>query len=99
MRTDSRASTLRSPKRSAEARWPATFTGWWIPLNRSSPSQQSWLIRWTSSRRRLAWKPTSRRAGRFFSRLPMAKSLALLIVVSVRRARFSLWYCLTRVLL
>jgi hypothetical protein len=32
----------------------------------SSPIAQSWLIRWTSRRRRLASKPILRRAGRFF---------------------------------
>src|SRR5437867_5214427 len=32
---------------------------------------QSWLTFWTSSRRRLTWKPTSRRADRLGSRLPM----------------------------
>ncbi len=40
----------------------------------SSPRQASWLIRWTRRRRRLAWKPTFRRAERFFSRLPTLKS-------------------------
>ena len=46
----------------------------------------SWLIRWTSRRRRLAEKPTSRSAGRLCSRLPMPKSRVSLMVVSVRRA-------------
>ncbi len=36
----------------------------------------------------------ARNAGRFFSPLPMAKSRLLLILVSVRRARPSLRYCL-----
>ena len=38
-------------------------------------------------------------AGRFFSRLPMPKSRVLLMVVSVRSAQPSLWYCLMRALL
>ena len=32
----------------------------------------------------MAWKPTSRKAGRFFSRLPIAKSLESLIVPTLR---------------
>jgi len=47
-------------------------------------------IFWTSRRRRLAWKPICRRAGRFFSSLPIPKSRVLLMVVSVRSARPSL---------
>ena len=54
---------------------------------------------WTSSKRRLAWKPMLRSAGRLLSRLPIAKSRVLLMVVSVRKARPSLWYCLMRELL
>ena len=54
------------------------------------------LIRWTSRRRRLAVKPISRSAGRLCSRLPMPKSRVSLMVVSVRSARPSLWYCLIR---
>src|SRR2546428_14101416 len=52
----------------------------WKP---TSPIEQSWLIRWTSSRRRLALKPTSRSAGRLCSRLPILKSRVSLTVVSV----------------
>ena len=37
-----------------------------------------------------------RSAGRLRSRLPMPKSRVLLMVVSVRSARPSLWYCLMR---
>ena len=51
-----------------------TVTGSWTPRNTSSPRKLSWLILWTSNRRRLAWKPTSRNAGRLCSRLPMPKS-------------------------
>ncbi len=58
-----------------------------------------WLSRWTPSRRLLAEKPTSRSAGRLVSRLPISKSQVSLIVVSVRSARPSLWYCLILVCL
>ena len=54
----------------------------------------SWLSRSRRSRRRVAEKPTSRRAGRLVSRLPIWKSRVSLMVVSVRSARPSLWYCL-----
>ena len=47
----------------------------------------------------MAEKPTSRRAGRLHSRLPIQKSRVSLMVVSVRRALPSLWYCLIRVCL
>src|SRR4051794_8708602 len=60
----------------------------------SAPRAGSWLSRWTPSRHRLADKPISRRAGRLVSRLPIPKSRVSLIVVSVRSARPSLWYCL-----
>ena len=40
----------------------------------SWPSAGSWLIFWTSRRRRAAVKPAARSAGRFCSRLPMPKS-------------------------
>jgi hypothetical protein len=43
-------------------------------------------MRWTSSRRRLAAKPTLRSSSRFSMRRPMAKSRVSLIVVSVRSA-------------
>jgi len=55
---------------------------------------QSALVRWTSSRRRLAEKPIPRSAGRLWSRLPTPKSRVSLMVVSVRRARPSLWFLL-----
>lgn len=54
-------------------------------------------MRWTARSRRLAEKPTSRRAGRLHGRLPMPKSRLSLMVVSVRSARASLWYCFTLV--
>jgi hypothetical protein len=63
------------------------------------PMVGSWLRRWTASSRRLAEKPICRRAGRLHSRLPMPKSRLSLMVVSVRRARSSLWYCLIFVFL
>src|SRR6266487_502393 len=44
-------------------------TGWLTVLNAAAPVIGSWLMRWTRSRRRLAVKPTSRRAGRLFSPL------------------------------
>ena len=47
-----------------------------------------------ASGRRLAVKPFCRSAGRLVSRLPIRKSQVSLMVVSVRRARPSLWYCL-----
>jgi hypothetical protein len=59
----------------------------------------SWLMRWTSSRRRLAVKPICRRAGKLVSRLDNLKSRVSLIVVSVRSARPCLWYCLILVFL
>ena len=48
---------------------------------------------------RLAVKPISRSAGRLVSRLPIEKSVVSLMVVSVRNALRSLWYCLIRVCL
>src|SRR5271163_1387582 len=54
---------------------------------------------WTSSSRRLAAKPILRSSGRFSMRRPMAKSRVSLMVVSVRSACPSLWYCLMRVFL
>ena len=74
----------------------AGWVTWWKTV---SPMIGSWLIVWASRRRRLAEKPTSRRAGRLHSRLPIQKSRVSLMVVSVRRARPSLWYCLIRVCL
>ena len=44
--------------------------------------------------RLLAVKPTSRSAARLVNRFPMVKSRVLLMVVSVRNARPSFWYCL-----
>ena len=77
--------------------------GLWVGLVRSvmavAPMVGSWLRRWTASSRRLAEKPTSRSAGRLHSRLPMPKSRLSLMVVSVRSALSSLWYCLTFVFL
>jgi len=84
------ARTNGSANRSALARCPATSVGSLIWRNASSPIEQSWLRRWTSRRRRLAWKPIFRKAGRLFSPLLMAKSRVLLTVVSVRRPRPSL---------
>ena len=52
----------------------------------SAPVIGSWLSDWTRSRRRLAWVPISRSAGRLVSRLPIPKSVVSLIVVSVRNA-------------
>jgi hypothetical protein len=51
-----------------------------------------------SHRRRLADSPTARRAFQFCAqtRRPMSKSLVLPMTVSVRNARSSLKYCLTR---
>ena len=54
----------------------------------ASPIVGSWSMRSASRRRRLAEKPTFRKAGRLHSRLPMPKSRLSLIVVSVRIARF-----------
>ena len=65
----------------------------------SVPVIGSWPSRWTCSRRRLAEKPISRSAGRLVSRLPIEKSVVSLMVVSVRNALPSLWYCLIRVCL
>src|SRR5580700_3807658 len=53
-------------------------------------------MRWTSSRRRLAAKPILRSSSRFSMRRPMAKWRVSLMVVSVRSACPSLWYCLMR---
>ena len=59
-----------------------------------APRMGLWLMRWAPSRRRLAVKPICRKAGRFVSRLDSPKSRASLMVVSVRIALPSLWYCL-----
>jgi hypothetical protein len=59
-----------------------------------APRMGLWLMVWTPSRRRLAVKPICRRAGRFVSRLDSPKSRVSLMVVSVRIALPSLWYCL-----
>src|SRR4051812_5693380 len=93
-RAPNSACTDASANRKPLARCPSTSTGSLTPRNASSPMAQSWLIRWTSRRRRLASKPTRRKAGKLSSRLPMPKSRVSLIVVSVRRARPSLWYLL-----
>jgi hypothetical protein len=69
----------------------------WVKL--AAPRIGSWLRRWTPSRRRLAVKPICRSAGRFVSRFDSRKSRVSLIVVSVRSALPSLWYCLTLVFL
>ena len=63
-------------------------------VNAFAPRVGSWLMRWTPGRCRLAVKPICRRAVRFVSRLDSPKSRVSLIVVSVRSARPSLWYCL-----
>ena len=63
-------------------------------MNAAAPRAGSWLMVWTPSRRRLAVKPICRRAGRLVSRLDSPKSLVSLMVVSVRIALPSLWYCL-----
>ena len=68
-------------------------------VNASAARIGLWLSRWTPSRRRLAEKPISRSAGRLVSRFPIPKSRVSLIVVSVRSARPSLWYCLILVCL
>jgi hypothetical protein len=60
----------------------------------AAPRIGSWLMRWAASSRRLAGKPICRRGGRFVSRLEIPKSRVSLIVVSVRSALPSLWYCL-----
>ena len=63
-------------------------------VNACAPRMGSWLMVWTPSRRRLAVKPICRSAGRLVSRLGSPKSWASLMVVSVRIALPSLWYCL-----
>ena len=68
-------------------------------VNAWAPRIGSWLRRWTPSRRRLAVKPICRRAGRLVSRFDSPKSRVSLIVVSVRSALPSLWYCLILVFL
>ena len=91
----SRAWARASAKRSPAVRVPSPVrTGSLTAANTSAPRAGSWLSRWTPSRRRLAEKPISRRAGRLVSRFPIRKSRVSLIVVSVRNARPSLWYCL-----
>jgi len=51
-----------------------------------APRIGSWLMVWTPRRRRLAVKPSCRRAGRLVSRFESPKSRVSLIVVSVRSA-------------
>ena len=97
---DSRAWLRCWPSRSPGMRVPvAVMTGSVMVCRASVPVIGSWLSRWTRSRRRLAEKPISRSAGRLVSRFPISKSRVSLMVVSVRRARPSLWYCLIRVCL
>jgi hypothetical protein len=92
---DSRACARPSANRRPAIRVPvAVKTGSLTAVKTSAPRAGSWLSRWTPSRRRLAEKPISRRAGRLASRFPTRKSQVSLIVVSVRSARPSLWYCL-----
>ncbi len=91
----SRAWTRSSVKRRPAVRVPAAvMTGAVMAVIAAAPSAGSWLIFWTSSRRRLAVKPACRSAGRFDSPLPMPKSPGSLMTVSVRSALPSLWYCL-----
>jgi len=68
-------------------------------VNAWAPWIGSWLRRWTPSRRRLAVKPICRSAGRWVSRFDSPNSRGSLIVVSVRSALPSLWYCLILVFL
>ena len=90
----------RSASRSAGIRAPvAVVTAPVMVSSASAPVIGSWLSRWTYSRRRLAEKPISRSADRLVSRLPIEKSVVSLMVVSVRKAFPSLWYCLMRVCL
>ena len=70
------------------------MTGAVRAVTASAPRAGSWLMVWTPSRRRLAVKPVCRRAGRLVSRLDSPKSRVSLMVVSVRIALPSLWYCL-----
>ena len=77
----------------------AVVTGAVMVCRASAPVIGSWLIDWTRSRRRLAVEPISRSAGRLISRFPIPKSRVSLMVVSVRKALPSLWYCLIRVCL
>ena len=94
-RVASRAWARGSLRRSPATRVPVSVvTGWQVAVIAVAPSVGSWLMVWTRSRRRLAVKPICRRAGRLCSRLPMAKSRVSLMVVSVRSARPSSWYCL-----
>src|SRR4249920_4246792 len=54
-----------------------------------APSSGSWSSRWTPSRRRLAEKPISRRAGRLPRPFPMLKSqLSLMVVCGPQRFAF-----------
>jgi RNA polymerase sigma factor (sigma-70 family) len=76
-RAVSRAWLRCSPIRSPVIRVPAgVVTGSVMACRASIPTIGSWLMVWTRSRRRLAWKPISRRAGRFVSRFPIPKSQA-----------------------
>jgi hypothetical protein len=53
----SRACTTGSAKRNALARCPLTSVGWFSCRKTRFPMAQSWLIRWTSRRRRLEGLP------------------------------------------
>jgi hypothetical protein len=77
----------------------SVMIGWCTAVNASAARMGLWLSRWAPSRRRLADRPISRSAGRLVSRFPIPKSRVSLIVVSVRNASPSLWYCLIAVCL
>ena len=99
-RACSRAWARGSPKRSPGMRVPVSVM---IGVVRSvkawAPRIGLWCRRWTPSRRRLAVKPICRSAGRWVSRFDSPNSRGSLIVVSVRSALPSLWYCLILVFL
>jgi hypothetical protein len=99
-RACSKACTRVSPKRSPGMRVPTSvMIGAVSSVNAWAPRIGSWLRRWTPSRRRLAVKPICRSVGRLVSRFDSPKSPVSLIVVSVRSALPSLWYCLIVVFL
>lgn len=84
-----------SPKRSAETRWQSAMVGHWRSCSCSVARAQSSASRSVVRRRRLTVWPIALSFGMLAMPLGIAKSAGSLMVVSVRRARTSLKYCLT----
>ena len=93
------AITRGSPNRSPGACWPSVVVDGRVTSVRVTTSGAGRAsAAWASHRRWLACSPTARRARQFtaLTRRPMPKSRVSPITVSVRSARCSLKYCLSR---